>query len=158
MSNRRDAGELRRRSRNIPKYAPCSCSLIGKAPRWYRGESRIVTCHEHNLENRAIRVSSPPAKRVVLLGIRFEYVVLRQSSMLSGKGAALIRQLNQVRILTSVHKKRKMKEIVKGSFESSKLMLRGRASSPKGRSSWRGRAAQVYIYFTKRLTKAKSTM
>ena len=51
-----------------------------------------------------------------------------------------------------------MKVIDKGSFESSKVMLRGKVSSPKGRSSWRGRAVRVYIYFTKRLTKAKSTV
>lgn len=49
-----------------------------------------------------------------------------------------------------------MKIVITGNFESSKVMLRGRAPSPKGRLDWRGRAAQVCIKFTKKLTKAKS--
>lgn len=51
-----------------------------------------------------------------------------------------------------------MKVIMTGNFESSKLMLRGRAPSPKGRLDWRGRAVLVYNKFTKTLTKRKSKM
>jgi len=51
-----------------------------------------------------------------------------------------------------------MREVVKGSFESSKVMLRGKASSPKGRSSWRDRAAQVCNKFALKLAKAKSML
>jgi hypothetical protein len=50
------------------------------------------------------------------------------------------------------------KIVMTGTFESSKLMFRGRAPSPKGRSDWRGRAVRVYNKFTKTLTKAKSKM
>jgi len=51
-----------------------------------------------------------------------------------------------------------MREVDKGTFESSKVILRGRDPSPKGRKGWRDRAAQVCNKFSKKLTKAKSTL
>lgn len=48
--------------------------------------------------------------------------------------------------------------VITGNFESSKVTLRGRDPSPKGRKEWRSRAVRVYIKFTNKLTKAKSVM
>jgi len=51
-----------------------------------------------------------------------------------------------------------MRKVITGSFESSKVILRGTNPSPKGRKGWRDRAAQVCNKFAKKLTKAKSTL
>ena len=51
-----------------------------------------------------------------------------------------------------------MKVVVKGSFESSKVMIRGRTISSKRRLTWRGRAFQVYIKFTKKLISNNSVV
>lgn len=51
--------------------------------------------------------------------------------------------------------RRRMREVMTGSFESSRVILREKLSSPKGRRTWRGQAVQVYNKFTKMLVKRK---
>ena len=50
---------------------------------------------------------------------------------------------------------REMREVMNGTFESSRVIMREKLSSPKGRRTWRGQAVQVYNKFTQMLAKRK---
>jgi len=70
----------------------------------------------------------------------------------------LISDFRVVRYHYTGQNKINMRIVITGSSESSKIKIRGKNPSPKGRMDWRGQAVQVYNKFTKKLTKYKSSL